>query len=303
MPLPDHHSTLDLINVLKKLDLHFRATYTKVYGKLDRKDELEELFGNMVNLPSATEAETLRDLSPDAPVVYRELCQLDQHHVTQADADAVVFHPLFWFCARLEERLGGQLDRDGVAEAARRLNTEIGLRPYKGQTVREDGSHRELPDLLWLGGGLGQLDESGVTAKLLCEFQAAFPEVAAELGFTAASLEKSPLREAAGTRRKRSTAKGEAETKLIAGLTTFHGYVNGGCERTEPAGVRPLARICNVSPSSAFRFYENYFDGFKKYRTLCQTPARLSRKLQTMNEENIPRELRQSLLVDPSSDA
>ena len=301
MPLRDHHSTLDLINVLKKLDLHLRATYTKVYGKLDRKDELEELFGNMINSPSSTKSETLRDLSPDAPVVYRELCQLDQHHVTQADADAVVFHPLFWFCARLEERLGGQLDRDGVAEAARRLNTEIGLRPYKSQTVREDGSHRELSDLLWLGPVLGQLDESGVTAKLLCEFQAAFPEVAAELRFTAASLEKSPLQGGAKTRRKRSTTKGEAEIKLIAGLTALHDYANGGCTRSEPVGVRRLAKYCGVGKATASRFYGKHFGGFSKYRTLCQTPADLSKALQRMNGENIPRELGQPL--GPSHDA
>ncbi len=52
-------------------------------------------------------------------------------------------------------------------------------------------------------------------------------------------------------RPKRSTQKGNAQTKLIAALTKHHQYQDGSCLNTEPIGVNELAQQAGVSSSSA----------------------------------------------------
>src|SRR5262249_26471769 len=49
---------------------------------------------------------------------------------------------------------------------------------------------------------------------------------------------------------KRSTAKGEARTKIISALTAYHQYADGGCLNLGPIAVRELARVAEVAPDS-----------------------------------------------------
>ena len=80
-------------------------------------------------------------------------------------------------------------------------------------------------------------------------------------------------------RRKRSTAKGEAQAKIIAAFTLHHKYQRGSCLNQEPIALRQLAEQANVSPDSAHRFFNSQFgagdgkqkkDGYKNYRVVCR---------------------------------
>ncbi|MCX7428780.1 MAG: hypothetical protein NTW96_24530 [Planctomycetia bacterium] len=70
-----------------------------------------------------------------------------------------------------------------------------------------------------------------------------------------------------GTRRKRSTEPGEARAKIVAALTVWHKYENGGCGNTTPIGVNELARLADVGPASVNRFFNKQFGGARRAGT------------------------------------
>jgi len=100
-------------------------------------------------------------------------------------------------------------------------------------------------------------------------------------------------REAIGKKTKRSTVRGEARDKLIAALTAHHRYEDGSCLETRVIGVNELARIAEVSPSTAKVFFDREFNrgekgGHARYRALCQTPGRLAISLRALRGEIAP---------------
>ncbi|MGA2032823.1 MAG: hypothetical protein ABSG68_11235 [Thermoguttaceae bacterium] len=90
---------------------------------------------------------------------------------------------------------------------------------------------------------------------------------------------------------KRSTERGEGQAKLIAALTKHHNYANGSCLNTEPIGNNELARLAEVSDSTASAFFTKEFGGHTKYRALCVDATRLVASLKLLNQEYSPHHL------------
>ncbi|MGD0897575.1 MAG: hypothetical protein ABR915_07035 [Thermoguttaceae bacterium] len=98
------------------------------------------------------------------------------------------------------------------------------------------------------------------------------------------------------TKKKRSTAPGEARAKIIAALTKHHQYMNGSCLNTEPVGVNDLARQAGVAKSSVSSFFNKEFNNSKKeghtrYINRCQVLQHLVASLKLLNEEFSPHHL------------
>ncbi len=119
-------------------------------------------------------------------------------------------------------------------------------------------------------------------------------DVAADLKGRAKPSTPAP---APGTKRKRSTAKGDAEKKLIAALTAHHKYENGGCSNFEPVGVNELARNASgqqekVSSGSASAFFKKQFESHDRYKALCnKDSSELAFAIKLMNGEVLPKAL------------
>ena len=97
-------------------------------------------------------------------------------------------------------------------------------------------------------------------------------------------------------RQKRSTKRGEASDKIIAALTKHHEYENGGCLNQEPIGVRPLALMADVDPSTVTDFFNRKFDnggkeGRAKYRAICRDSGRLADSIRALRGEFAPHDL------------
>ncbi|MGD9722626.1 MAG: hypothetical protein AB7O59_14945 [Pirellulales bacterium] len=95
---------------------------------------------------------------------------------------------------------------------------------------------------------------------------------------------------------KRSTEKGEGRAKLIAALTKHHRYADGGCLNLDPIGNNELARLAEVSESTASAFFNNEFNqgesgGYATYRIICCDPSRLADSLKVLNGEFSPHHL------------
>jgi hypothetical protein len=72
---------------------------------------------------------------------------------------------------------------------------------------------------------------------------------------------------------KRSTKRGDARAKIIAGLTAHHEYQEGGCGNLAAIGVRELAGEIGVSPDSVTRFFKKEFGeerGHTGYQAACR---------------------------------
>lgn len=89
-------------------------------------------------------------------------------------------------------------------------------------------------------------------------------------------------------KRKKSTAKWDAETKLIATLTLHHKYEDGGCLNFDQIGIRDLARQAEVGPSSANRFIKKHFANHAGYRVACRAKHRLITILKKLNGDTPP---------------
>jgi hypothetical protein len=92
---------------------------------------------------------------------------------------------------------------------------------------------------------------------------------------------------------KRSTERGEGRAKLIAALTMHHKYADGGCLNLEPIGNNELARLAEVSDSTASAFFNKKFNagqkgGHAKYRAACGDLSRLIKSLKALNHEFDP---------------
>jgi hypothetical protein len=105
------------------------------------------------------------------------------------------------------------------------------------------------------------------------------------------AAEPEPPRPAPNSRLKRSTARGEAQAKLIAALTKHHKYAEGGCLNPEPIGNNELARRAGVSPSTASDFFNVEFKGHRTYRAVCLNTGKLADSLKLLNDEFAPHEL------------
>jgi len=90
---------------------------------------------------------------------------------------------------------------------------------------------------------------------------------------------------------KRSTERGEGRSKLVAALTKHHHYADGGCLNLEPIGNNELARLADVSESTASGFFNKQFHGHTKYRALCGDAPGLVAALKLLNGEFSPHDL------------
>jgi hypothetical protein len=90
------------------------------------------------------------------------------------------------------------------------------------------------------------------------------------------------------TKAKRSTERGEGQVKLIAALTKHHKYADGSCLNQEPIGNNELARMADVSPSTASIFFKEKFNGHTAYRRVCASDTRLVTSLKLLNIEFAP---------------
>ena len=95
--------------------------------------------------------------------------------------------------------------------------------------------------------------------------------------------------------------KGEAETVLVAALCEWHGFSDGGCNRTEPIGVSELARRCSMQRSTVSTFFTKCFGGHGQYRLLCRQPGELAFTLRLLRGEVLPRHFTQHY-GEPSDD-
>jgi hypothetical protein len=93
---------------------------------------------------------------------------------------------------------------------------------------------------------------------------------------------------APATKPKRSTERGEAREKIIAGLTEHHQYTDGSCLNAEPVGVGHLARKIGVSKSTVSEFFQVEFQGHALYRAVCQDVSKLVTSLKMLRQEFSP---------------
>lgn len=90
---------------------------------------------------------------------------------------------------------------------------------------------------------------------------------------------------------KRSTERGEGRAKLISALTKHHRYADGSCLNLEPVGCNELARKAQVSPSTAWAFFDTEFQGYAKYRVICRDPGQLADSLKALRGEFSPHDM------------
>jgi hypothetical protein len=93
-----------------------------------------------------------------------------------------------------------------------------------------------------------------------------------------------------------SHGKGDADAKLRAALTKYHGYSNAAVTKTDPIGGNELGRLAgNVSKGSVTNFWKRHFgeDGIKAYRRAClfDGGSGLRKKLQILNGDYSARKL------------
>jgi hypothetical protein len=90
-------------------------------------------------------------------------------------------------------------------------------------------------------------------------------------------------------RPKRSTEQGEGQVRLVAALALHHKYADGGCLNLEPIGNNELARLAGVGSATALRFFEKWFKGHAKYRSICMRDvSKLIDTIKAMRGEFIP---------------
>jgi hypothetical protein len=90
-------------------------------------------------------------------------------------------------------------------------------------------------------------------------------------------------------RKRRTTWCGGAQEKLIAALTKHHRYADGGCLNLEPIGNNELARLAGVGAATALRFFNKWFKGYAKYRSICMRDvSKLIDTIKAMRGEFVP---------------
>ena len=96
---------------------------------------------------------------------------------------------------------------------------------------------------------------------------------------------------ASQVRPKKSVAPGEAAAKLVAALTKYHKYADGGALNHEPIGNSALARLAGVDKGSATGFFKREFRGHDNYERVCRDTALLVNALALLNGEVKPKAL------------
>lgn len=167
-----------------------------------------------------------------------------------------------------------------------------------GALVRVEGGDKSaaMEKLMARAQLLAGMDWTSVVNLPLTDFVAIFTEntiatASKNIETTEASALRQTAADAPGSskgRRKRSTAKGEGQSKLIAALTKHHEYANGGCLNAAPIGNNELAKLAGVSASTASAFFERQFKGHVKYRTMCADKTSLVSALKMLNQEFAP---------------
>jgi hypothetical protein len=104
-------------------------------------------------------------------------------------------------------------------------------------------------------------------------------------------IEENPAAPPMAIKPKRSTERGEGQAKLAAALTKHHKYADSSCLNLEPIGNNQLARLAEVSDSTASAFFRKEFEGHKKYRAVCGDTTRLVAALKLLNQEYSPHHL------------
>ena len=84
---------------------------------------------------------------------------------------------------------------------------------------------------------------------------------------------------------KREKKTDKKQTQMISCFTAYHRQYNG--LNSKPIGLRELARLARVSPSTAWSFFEKEYGGYAKYEEVCD--YELAKSLKRMNQEYAPR--------------
>jgi hypothetical protein len=87
---------------------------------------------------------------------------------------------------------------------------------------------------------------------------------------------------------KGSSEKGEGREKLISALTAYHRYAEGSLLNLQPVVSNELARLADVSKSTASEFFAKTFKGHGKYKAVCRDSAMLVAALKLLNNEFAP---------------
>jgi len=91
--------------------------------------------------------------------------------------------------------------------------------------------------------------------------------------------------------KKRSTERGEGRCKLIAALIEHHKYDNGSCLNPAPIGNNELAKVAEVSTSTASTFFNEQFKGHTRYKAICRDIGKLVHSLKLLSGEFSPHDL------------
>jgi len=181
------------------------------------------------------------------------------------------------------ESYGALASLERIWEKARSLGLDISRYP-------DFDTHAMF--IAGIKGGVSDQSVPGVSAKAFEDFHEAlvFAEkiCRARIGMPAVSESMAAERKA-----KRSTVKGEARAKIIAGLNEHHGYDNGSCTNLTPIQVGDFATKTNVSKSSVSVFLKAEFaesnePGYTKYKIACQDTGTLGQSLKILNGELTP---------------
>ena len=194
------------------------------------------------------------------------------------------------------ERQQWQELADAILAAVKTAGDELELRHFARPETIEDWEHLarivEIPaETIKTGNltareifacALAWVDRQKIKAKLAADTNG---EVSQAEPAEATSKTTTP------TKAKRSTEKGEGQAKLIAALTKHHKYADGSCLNLEPVGNNELARLAEVSESTASAFFNKQFGGHTKYRAICSDATRLIAALKLLNQEFSPHHL------------
>jgi len=108
--------------------------------------------------------------------------------------------------------------------------------------------------------------------------------------------EESARRPKTAVRTKKSTSKGDAQTKIIGALSAYHQFDGDDCLNLEPIGNNELARSAEVSGSTVSLFLQKQFatkhaasgEGRRNYRKACRDSYRLTLEIKRIRDELIP---------------
>jgi hypothetical protein len=182
---------------------------------------------------------------------------------------------------RAAQRFDRAVRQHGLAEVLFSRNCEGFLRvAEQGQTLWREMTAKRDPFAFVDAPAASNAAEPNAAEPNAAEPNAAEPNAAEP--WTVAS----PPRKA-----KRSTERGEGRIKLIAALTMHHQYGAGGCLNREPVGNNELARLAEVSESTASAFFHKQFGGHTQYRAMCAEATRLVAALKLLNQEFSPHHL------------